>query len=169
VPTDLAAVLASMTEKLSLRAAEKKIALHSQIDPLPSMVADADRLAQVFANLLDNALKYTPNGGTITLTAQLGSGGVVVSVTDTGSGIPAEDLPHIFERFYRVEKSKAAGRGYGLGLAITKEIVQAHGGAISVESVSGLGTKFTVRLPLAQSDDTTVARKRPGAGRQRNR
>jgi signal transduction histidine kinase len=169
VPTDLAAVLASMIEKLSLRAADKKITLRSQIDPLPSMVADADRLAQVFANLLDNALKYTPNGGTVTLTAQLGSGGVVVTVTDTGSGIPAEDLPHIFERFYRVEKSKAAGRGYGLGLAITKEIVQAHGGAISVESVSGLGTKFTVRLPLAQSDDTTVARKRSGAGRQGNK
>ena len=168
-PTDLAAVLASIIEKLSLRAAEKQIILRAQIDPLPSMVADADRLAQVFANLLDNALKYTPNGGTVMLTAQLGSGGAVVTVADTGSGIPAEDLPHIFERFYRVEKSKAAGRGYGLGLAITKEIVQAHGGAISVESVSGLGTKFTVRLPLAQSDDTTVARKRPGAGRQGNR
>lgn len=169
VPTDLAAVLASITEKLSLRAAEKKITLRSQIEPLPSMVADADRLAQVFANLLDNALKYTPNGGTVTLTAQLGSGGAVVTVADTGSGIPAEDLPHIFERFYRVEKSKAVGRGYGLGLAITKEIVQAHGGAISVESVSGLGTKFTVRLPLAQSDDTTVARKRSGLGRQGNK
>ncbi len=168
VPADLAAVLTSMAEKLSLRAAQKKIALRVKIDPLPSMVADADRLAQVFANLLDNALKYTPNGGTITLTAKLDAGWAMVTVTDTGSGIPAEDLPHIFERFYRVEKSKAAGRGYGLGLAITKEIVQAHGGAISVESVSGLGTKFTVRLPLAQSDDTTVARKRPGARKQVN-
>ncbi|MBI3242001.1 MAG: HAMP domain-containing histidine kinase [Chloroflexi bacterium] len=165
-PTDLATVLTSMTEKLSLRAAEKKIVLRAQIDPLPSMVADPDRLAQVFANLLDNALKYTPSGGTVTLTAKLEAGWATVAVTDTGSGIPVEDLPHIFERFYRVEKSKAAGRGYGLGLAITKEIVQAHGGAISAESVSGLGTKFTVRLPLAQSDDTTVARKRPGLGRQ---
>jgi signal transduction histidine kinase len=164
-PTDLTAVLTSVAEKLSLRAAEKQVTLHTQIDPLPSMVADPDRLAQVFTNLLDNALKHTPAGGTVTMTAQLSGGGAVVTVTDTGSGIPAEDLPRIFERFYRLDKSRAAGRGYGLGLAITKEIVQAHGGAITAESVVGLGAKFTVKLPLAQGDDTTVVRR----GRQGNR
>ena len=159
-PTNLTAVLTSVAEKLSLRASEKQIAFRTQIDPLPSMVADADRLAQVFTNLLDNALKHTPAGGTVTLTAQLSGGAAVVSVTDTGSGIPAEDLPRIFERFYRIDKSRAAGRGYGLGLAITKEIIQAHGGTITAESVVGLGAKFTVKLPLAQGDDTTVARRK---------
>lgn len=159
-PTDLAALLRSLSEKLSLRAAESKIALAAEIGPLPAMIADGDRLAQVFANLLDNALKHTPAGGRVTFAAQADASAVVVTVTDTGRGIPAEDLPRIFERFYRVDKSRAAGRGYGLGLAISKEIVQAHGGTISAESVQGLGTKFTVRLPVAPGDDTTAIRRR---------
>ncbi|MBI4769463.1 MAG: two-component sensor histidine kinase, partial [Chloroflexi bacterium] len=78
----------------------------------------------------------------------------------TCTGIPPEDLPRIFERFYRVDKSRAATKGYGLGLTISKEIVQAHKGAISVESVVNLGTKFTVRLPVTQSTDTTVVRRK---------
>ena len=159
-PTDLAAILHSMIEKLTLRANEKNVTLRADIQPLPSVVADGDRLAQVFANLLDNALKHTPGGGTVTLLASAASGVVTVTVADTGAGIPANDLSRIFERFYRVDKSRAAGQGYGIGLAISKEIVQAHGGTISAESVMGLGTKFTVRLPVAQSGDTTVAKRR---------
>jgi signal transduction histidine kinase len=159
-PTDLGAILHSTIEKLTLRANEKDVTLRADIQPLPSVVADGDRLAPVFANLLDNALKHTPSGGTVTLSATAAAGAVTVAVADTGAGIPANDLSRIFERFYRVDKSRAAGQGYGIGLAISKEIVQAHGGAISAESVVGLGTKFTVRLPVAQSGDTTVAKRR---------
>ncbi|MBI5291136.1 MAG: HAMP domain-containing histidine kinase [Chloroflexi bacterium] len=162
-PTDLAAILRSTAEKLSLRAAESRVTLRTAIGPLPTLVADGDRLAQVFTNLLDNALRHTPAGGTVTLAAHVNNGaggGVEITVTDTGTGIPAEDLPRIFERFYRVDKSRAATKGYGLGLTISKEIVQAHKGVISAESVVNLGTKFTVRLPAAQSTDTTVVRRK---------
>jgi len=159
VPLDLGKVLNSAVEKLTLRAKEKNITMKVRIDPLPSMLADTDRLSQVFTNLLENAIKYTPEGGTVMLAAKAGSGEVIVAVADSGNGIPAEDLPRIFERFYRVDKARS-GKGYGLGLAITKDIVQAHGGSIRVESAVGSGTRFTVRLPAARSDDTTlVARK----------
>ncbi len=162
LPTDLAAVLRSIADKFSLRAAEKQIMLRAEIDMLPTVIADADRLAQVFTNLLDNAITHTPAGGRVTVAARAntGSGGVAVTVTDSGGGIPADDLPRIFERFYRVDKSRAAGKGYGLGLAISKEIIQAHKGTITAESVQGLGTKFTVQLPAADSGDTTVARRK---------
>lgn len=161
-PTDLTPILRSVAEKLSLRATEKQIALKTDIQPLPLIVADGDRLAQVFTNLLDNALKHTPAGGNVSLAAQPdpASGSLSVIVTDSGAGIPAADLPRIFERFYRVDKSRAAGQGYGIGLAITKEIIQAHGGTIAAESVLGLGTKFSVRLPVALSGDATISKKR---------
>jgi len=152
---DLAKLLDSLVEKLTLHAREKNLTMKVRIDPLPAMIADTDRLSQVFANLLENAIKYTPENGTVMLTARAGSGEAIVSVADSGNGIPPEDLPRIFERFYRVDKARS-GRGYGLGLAITKDIVQAHGGSIRVESAIGSGTRFTVRLPAARSDDTTV-------------
>jgi signal transduction histidine kinase len=139
------------------------------------VVGDGDRLAQVFANLLDNALKYTPEGGRVQVKAQVATvqpsprrsnpfirlranpapagsqaGWVEVSVADTGRGIPAQDLPRVFERFYQVDKARAARRGSGLGLAIAKEIVEAHGGRIGVESVEGQGTRFTVTLPVGK-------------------
>ncbi|MBI5080068.1 MAG: HAMP domain-containing protein [Chloroflexi bacterium] len=158
-PTDLGKLLNSAVEKLTLRAGEKNITMKVRIDPLPSMLADTDRLSQVFTNLLENAIKYTPDGGTVILTARAGTGEAIVSVADSGGGIPAEDLPRIFERFYRVDKARS-GKGYGLGLAITKDIVQAHGGSIRVESALGSGTRFTVRLPAARSDDTTLVGKR---------
>jgi signal transduction histidine kinase len=158
-PLDLAQLLNSLVEKLTLRANEKKITMKVRVDPLPTMIADTDRLSQVFTNLIENAIKYSPEGGTVVLAARSGSGEAIVSVADSGGGIPAEDLPRIFERFYRVDKARA-GKGYGLGLAITKDIVQAHGGSIRVESALGSGTRFTVRLPAASSDDTTVVGKR---------
>lgn len=111
---------------------------------------DFDALRRVFDNLLDNALAHTPPGGQVTLEAHIvDEDAVEVTVTDTGTGIPAEDIPRIFERFYRSDKARAAGGGAGLGLAIAREIVEAHRGIISVESVVGLGTRFTVRLPSA--------------------
>lgn len=162
-PVELTPLVRSVAEKFSPRAAEKNIALRQDIPPLPPIVGDADRLAQVFTNLLDNALKHTPAGGTVTVAAgpAPAAGAVEISVTDTGPGIPAEDLSRIFERFYQVDKSRrAAGRGVGLGLAITREIVAAHGGQIRAESVTGLGTKFIVRLPASLPGDSTIARKR---------
>jgi two-component system phosphate regulon sensor histidine kinase PhoR len=115
---------------------------------LPPVMADEQRMAQVFNNLIDNALKYSQPGGVITLSARRDRDFVELAVADTGSGIPAEHLPHIFERFYRVDKgrSRAAG-GTGLGLSIVKHIVALHGGTVEARSRPGQGTTIVVRLP----------------------
>ena len=110
--------------------------------------ADPDRLQRVFANLLDNALAYTPAGGVVTLSLAQHLTDVEIRVADSGPGIPAEDREHIFERFYRVDKSRSVRRSTGLGLAIVRELVQAHGGTVGVESELGVGSQFWVRLPL---------------------
>jgi signal transduction histidine kinase len=114
---------------------------------------NADRLKQLFLNLVSNAIKYTPEGGMITLSLTQQGDDAYVAVTDTGVGIPEEDLSHIFDRFYRVDKarSRAAG-GTGLGLSIAKWLAEAHGGKIFVESKVGKGTTFTVILPIAQTN-----------------
>lgn len=111
--------------------------------------ADPDRLAQVFVNLIDNALRHTSDGGRIRIELDARDSDAVLRVRDTGEGIPYRDLPHIFERFYVVDRSRTRGSGgAGLGLAIVKGIVDAHGGAISAESMLGRGTAFTIRLPI---------------------
>jgi two-component system phosphate regulon sensor histidine kinase PhoR len=134
---------------------------------LPSIRADLPRLEQVLVNLIHNAVKVTPPGGEITLTAAkaplapLGRGaggaalslskgeGILFSVRDTGPGIPADDLPRIFERFYRVDRSRSGG-GTGLGLSIAKHIVEAHGGTIWAESREGEGSTFYFTIPFNQ-------------------
>ena len=111
--------------------------------------ADPDRLSQVFVNLIDNALRHTSGGGRIRIELDARDSDAVLRVRDTGEGIPYRDLPHIFERFYVVDRSRTRGTGgAGLGLAIVKGIVDAHGGAISAESMLGRGTAFTIRLPI---------------------
>jgi two-component system phosphate regulon sensor histidine kinase PhoR len=111
--------------------------------------ADPDRLSQVFVNLIDNALRHTSGGGRIRIELDARDSDAVLRVRDTGEGIPYRDLPHIFERFYVVDRSRTRGSsGAGLGLAIVKGIVDAHGGAISAESMLGRGTAFTIRLPI---------------------
>ncbi len=116
---------------------------------LPEITADKERIEQVVINIISNAVKYTPDGGTISVRAKKASKGVEISIADTGIGIPKEDVPHIFERFYRVEKSRTSETGgTGLGLAIAKEIVEAHGGTISVDSKFGEGTTVTIWLPI---------------------
>jgi heavy metal sensor kinase len=114
-------------------------------------LGDPDRIKQLLINLVDNAIKYTPKGGKVTLGLRRVEGWAVLTVADTGIGIPAQELPHVFERFYRVDKarSRAAG-GSGLGLSIVQWIVQAHSGQINVQSELGKGTTFTVWLPLAK-------------------
>ncbi|HPT33098.1 MAG TPA: ATP-binding protein [Bacillota bacterium] len=121
---------------------------------LPVVWADKERIRQVFVNLLNNALKYTPPEGEITVSAGLEAGLIKVLVADTGVGIPPEDLPHLFERFYRVEKTRSRNYGgTGLGLSIARKIVEAHGGEIWVESEPGKGTRVWFTLPPAKDDE----------------
>lgn len=114
-----------------------------------TVLGDDDRLKQLLLNLVDNAIKYTPPGGRVTISLSKKAGWAHVEVADTGIGIPPENLPHIFERFYRVDKARTRSQGgSGLGLSIAKWIAQAHGGAIRVTSEMGVGTTFTLTLPV---------------------
>ena len=145
---DLSIFLVDLCDSLRPLAEKKNLALICDAAEGIMIKADSDSLVRLFVNLLDNAIKYTACGG-ITLSAHLApSNRVKVSIADTGQGIPADDLPHIFERFYRVEKSRAT-RGSGLGLAIAAQIVHAHGGIIEASSVVGEGTVFSVCLPVS--------------------
>jgi len=148
---DMGALLRGVAGKFMLRAQRVHITLQANIpNDLPSLTGDGDRLAQVFTNLVDNALKFTPAHGQVTLSAKQAGAEMEISITDTGSGIPNEALPRLFDRFYRADPSRAGGEkhGAGLGLAIVKEIVEAHGGKIGVRSQVGHGTTFTIHLPL---------------------
>jgi signal transduction histidine kinase len=157
-PVDLTKVMEACVEKFALRARESTVELVLDVPALPHVTGDKDRLAQVFTNLLTNALKHTPPAGRVTIRAQETTRPrkkgdrpsiVEITVTDTGVGIPPEDLTHVFERFYQVDKSKAGkDRGMGLGLTIARQVVETHGGTITVESVRDLGTKFTISLPI---------------------
>ncbi|MEW6567625.1 MAG: HAMP domain-containing sensor histidine kinase [Chloroflexota bacterium] len=162
---DLAAIVRGVMERLSLRAAEKQVRLDNQLKEIPLLLADGDRLARVFTNLVDNAIKHTPSGGVVTVRPETEAGWVVVHVEDTGPGIPAEELSRIFERFYQLAKARpyGEGRGVGLGLAISREIVQAHGGRLTAQSTLGQGSRFSVRLPLARAADATPVRRRRSA------
>jgi two-component system, OmpR family, sensor histidine kinase BaeS len=131
------------------QAAGKEIALLVDAAPtLPEINVDPERLAQVLNNLVSNALRHTPQGGRIILSARQGEKDILLQVTDTGSGIPAEDLPYIFNRFYRGDQARRQTGESGLGLAIARSIVQAHGGTISVDSKVGEGSTFTITLSL---------------------
>ncbi|NCF64912.1 MAG: HAMP domain-containing protein [Chloroflexi bacterium] len=122
-----------------------------------TVLGDADRLKQLLLNLVENAVKYTPPGGEVTLSLSKKEGWVYFEVSDTGIGIPPENLPHVFDRFYRVDKARTRAQGgSGLGLSIAKWVAQAHGGAIRVSSQVGEGTTFSVTLPLySQQTDST--------------
>ena len=161
-PVDMVTLLESVATKLTPQARAGEVNLDLHIDPLPGLIGDGDRLAQVFTNLVENAIKHTPENGDVRVVAQPSDGMVEISVIDTGEGIPPEDLTLIFERFYQVDKSRPGGRrrGAGLGLAIAREIIQAHGGTLSVKSDTGQGSVFVVKLPLARPDDTTLAERR---------
>lgn len=139
-------------KRLAAPYAAKGVSLTLDLPPdLPPVRADTDRLLQVLTNLLNNALQYTPSGGRVTLSAGKRGRELLVRVTDTGIGIPAEHLPHIFDRFYRVDKSRSrqSGGGSGIGLTICKHLVEAHGGRIWAESSGeGQGSTFTFTLPL---------------------
>jgi signal transduction histidine kinase len=118
----------------------------------PSATVDPDALRQILTNLFDNALRHTPAGGRITVRAARTEGTLTLSVSDTGSGIAAEHLPRIFERFYRADPGRArADGGSGLGLAIVKHLTEAHGGRVEAESTLGQGTTIRITLPQDQT------------------
>jgi signal transduction histidine kinase len=146
----LSDLISDTIESFSELAARQEITLEGRVDPgVDPVVMDAQQIGRVLSNLVGNALRHTPPRGTVRVQALAHLGGVQVEIQDTGEGIPAQDLPHVFERFYRGEKSRSrATGGAGLGLAIAKGIVEAHGGAIDVESQPGQGTRFTFTLPV---------------------
>ncbi len=148
-PLDVAKFLKESVTDWSLRAAEKQIALTADIAlGVPMISADAFRLEQVVGNLIENSIKYTHNGGRVTVRAAATEDGVEIRVEDTGLGIPAPDVPRIFERFYRADKGRSREHGgTGLGLSIVKHIVLAHGGSVRAESEQGRGTTIIFRLP----------------------
>jgi histidine kinase len=142
--------VAAVSNRLARQFEEKGVALELEIPAdLPPVFADEDRLGQVLLNLIGNALQYTPGGGRVRVTASQADGEVQVSVEDSGIGIPPEHLPHVFDRFYRVDKSRSrAGGGSGIGLTITRYLVEAHGGRIWATSRGlGQGSAFTFGLP----------------------
>ena len=146
-PVELDTLLLEAYRHAQARAQGVKVRLGDEDQAL--VMGDPDRLRQLLRNLVDNALKYTPAGGEVTLALRRASGWVCVSIVDTGIGIAPEDIPHIFERFYRSDKARTRGRGgAGLGLSIAQWIAEAHNGRITVESQAGNGSVFTVWLPL---------------------
>ncbi len=153
-PVDLCTLSRETVAEMEAAAGEKGVHLRVAAPPdLPSIEGDRGRLAQVLRNLLDNALRYTPAGGTVTV--EIGRGGsgseATISVNDTGSGIAPEDLAHVFDRFYRADSSRSRETGgSGLGLAIARQLVEAHGGRMWAESGPGQGSRFTFALPLAR-------------------
>jgi signal transduction histidine kinase len=130
-------------------ASERGIELELVSAPAVTLRADEDLLLQLLLNLLDNAIKYSPAGGHVNVGWNVRAGQVELWVQDTGIGIASEHLPHLFDRFYRVDKARSRVEGgSGLGLAISRWIAEAHGGSISVESALGRGSTFTIRLPI---------------------
>lgn len=150
-PVALPAVIEQAVAMFRPQADAKGVALEVALPPdLPLVDADPGRIGQVLRNLLANAFAYTPAGGSITVAAESRPGAVAVTVRDTGAGIPAEHLPHIFDRFYRVDRARARQTGgAGLGLAIAKQIVLAHGGEIGAQSQPDQGSTFMFTLPVA--------------------
>ncbi len=145
-PTEIAAVVRDAVELYRDVAEDRQLTIHEDLPPALSVVGDPARLRQVLTNLLDNAIKYTPPGGRIEVTARQDGPDVVVSVADSGTGVPPGDLPRIWERLYRGDASRSE-RGLGLGLSLVRAVVHAHGGKVAVESTPGEGSVFTIHLP----------------------
>ncbi|UCC17929.1 MAG: HAMP domain-containing protein, partial [Dehalococcoidales bacterium] len=149
-PTDIVGLVKKVVSSYEPNAGEKNIRIDISTS-VPSFDVEIDpvRIEQVISNLLRNAIRHTPAGGSVTVTIDRVNNSLELSVSDTGEGIEAEDLPHVFERFYRSDTSRSRKEGgTGLGLAIVKQMVEAHGGSVSVESTPGKGSTFMISLPL---------------------
>ena len=157
---NLQELLEEMQQNYKVEAAQHGIRLELKAENVPYAMTDRDRVEQILVILIDNAMRYTPEGGSITLSAEAGER-IVVSVTDTGCGIAAEELPHLFERFYKVDKSRKEG-GTGLGLSIAKQIIDNLGEQITVQSVVGKGTSFHFTLKRYVSNAIALGPSSPG-------
>ncbi len=145
----LGLLIQEQAQRLMPLARENGIELISNMRDLCDTIGDGTKLQQVFYNVIDNAIKYTPRGGTVAIELTRSGKRAIARISDTGIGIPENDLPHIFERFYRVDKARSRETGgTGLGLSIVKQIVVLHGGDIIAESIEGKGTTFTIELPI---------------------
>jgi two-component system heavy metal sensor histidine kinase CusS len=145
--TDLSELIHSAVQQYAALAIEKGVTLRAAATQPPvRAAADASGIRRILSILVDNALKHTPAGGTVTVSAAAGAARVTLTVEDTGEGIPAAALPHIFERFYRADPARGSGSGFGLGLSIAQAIAQAHGSAITVSSTPGAGAHFSLSL-----------------------
>lgn len=149
-PIDVVVLLTEVADLYQYVAEEKKVAVSVSGPPDLAVMADIDRMRQVVGNLLDNSLKHTPSGGRVELTCDRQTETVVIRVQDTGAGIPPDDLPRIFDRLYRGDRSRSQ-RGLGLGLSLVKAVIHAHAGSIEVESAPGQGSTFILRLPIDSS------------------
>lgn len=149
VSFDLAELTGTTVEQMRLLAEDRNISLSCKADSSLTIQGDQARIKQVIVNLVDNAIKYTPDGGAVKVSVCVEKQHALLHVEDSGMGIPADAQPHLFERFYRVDKARSRQMGgTGLGLAIVKSIVTAHGGEVTVESIEGHGSRFRVELPL---------------------
>ena len=146
-------VLETLTA-LGGKAEARAVTLVNEVSPEASIFADPRRLEQMLLNLVDNAIKFNRSGGTVTVGHEEASGRDLITVSDTGEGIPSDHLPRIFERFYRIDRARSRELGgTGLGLAIVKHLARAHGGEVCVTSMVGQGSTFTIELPRAQAND----------------
>jgi two-component system phosphate regulon sensor histidine kinase PhoR len=133
----------------------QRLAVQMGPEPLPAVDGYANQLERAVSNLIDNAIKYSPRGGQIEVSAKRSAGYIQIEIADNGIGIPAQDLPRIFERFYRVDRSRSREMGgTGLGLSIVKHVAQAHRGMIEVSSTLGQGSTFRMRIPILHSSST---------------
>jgi two-component system, OmpR family, sensor histidine kinase BaeS len=151
-PVPVPRLVETVTARLGRQFEDKGVALETDIAPdLPSVQADEGRIGQVLLNLVGNALQYTPPEGRVTIRARRQGDAVLLAVQDTGIGVAPDHLPHVFERFYRVDKSRSrAGGGSGIGLTIARHLVEAHGGQIQAASDGpGRGSVFSFTLPVA--------------------
>jgi signal transduction histidine kinase len=162
-PQSMANVLEEVIDLLHSQAEEKEQTLLVEIQDQPTIVANRDHLLSIWTNLISNAIKYTPKGGRIKVRLQADMDTLMGVVEDSGMGIPEEDIPHLFQEFFRTDEAKASGEmGTGLGLSIVKQILESYGGDIRVRSKVGEGTRFTFMLPLqpaaAEKSNNVTAR-----------
>ncbi|MBM4464701.1 MAG: response regulator [Chloroflexi bacterium] len=154
-PLHVGEVIGDVFDLFDIQAQERKASLHADVQPdLPTILADRELVTMLIKNLVGNAIKFSNQGGRVDVVAREEDANLILSVIDQGVGIPPDDLPHIFEKFYRVWSTTESGvEGVGLGLVLAKEAAEAHGGQIEVESKLGVGSRFTVTLPIREHAD----------------
>jgi two-component system, OmpR family, heavy metal sensor histidine kinase CusS len=153
-------IVSDVFEHMKVAAREKGLDLSIKRVDACEVSGEADRLRQLFFNLLDNAIKYTQSGGNVTVETQASGGQAIVTVTDTGIGIASEHLPHVFDRFYRVDSARSSEtEGTGLGLAICRSITESHAGWLEITSTPGIGTCVTLTIPMRRDDSSPVRTK----------